>query len=68
MKKDQKQLIAIICAIVLFFIGCFSCATCGDSGGNGKTTCKNCGRASVYALGYCKSCYKSFIKWHDELD
>ena len=30
---------------------------------DGVEACKNCGRTSIYALGYCKSCYKSFIEF-----
>lgn len=50
----MKKILAIMLAVGM----CFSMIACG--GGDGKTSCKNCGRSSVYALGYCKTCYKGF--------
>lgn len=55
MKKILSIALSIgMCLSMLAF------AACGGNGGDGKTSCKNCGRSSVYALGFCKSCYKDF--------
>ena len=34
---------------------------CGNSGGDGETTCLNCGKKEIYDLGYCERCYESFM-------
>lgn len=31
--------------------------------GDGVSTCLNCRRSEVYALGYCKRCYESFMDY-----
>ena len=36
---------------------------CGGASGDGKTTCKNCGRKEVFAHGFCYSCYQSFVDY-----
>ena len=30
---------------------------------DGKNACMNCGKKSVYDLGFCKSCYESFMDY-----
>ncbi len=56
--KD-RLIFVIVCIIIAIFIA--SISSCTDSiGGDGSSSCKNCGRSPVYALGLCKSCYKSF--------
>ncbi len=57
------RILALILCVALL-LSCFLSLTgCGDSGGDGKTSCKNCGRKSVKALGFCDRCYKSFMKY-----
>ena len=57
MKKLFKLLaVGMACAVMAFafaFTGC-------SSGGDGVTTCKNCGKKEVVALGFCRRCYRSF--------
>ncbi len=55
----MKKILSIVLALGMC-LSMLSFAACEDNGGDGKTGCKNCGRSSVYALGFCKSCYKSF--------
>ena len=68
MKNNKKGTVALIIVLVLILVsivGCFG--DCGESsGGDGKSSCRNCGRSSVYALGYCKSCYKGFRNWQED--
>lgn len=60
MKKKLSRAISLIVALIsCLFLLC----SCGDRHGDGKTSCKNCGRSQVYALGFCKSCYNSFIDY-----
>lgn len=57
----------LFCAFIIFcWLSCNGHIEC-DSGfrGDGTSSCKNCGRKKVYALGYCKSCYNGFIDWYD---
>ncbi len=35
-------------------------------GGNGKTTCLNCGRRARLTIGYCDTCYDGFSDWYDK--
>ena len=61
MKKNRKKIIAFLFLIVM----CVLLTACGNSGprGDGKTTCKNCGRKGVVLFGYCESCADSFLEW-----
>lgn len=57
----------VFIALILFvWLSCTGNIEC-DSGprGDGSSSCKNCGRKKVYALGYCKSCYEGFNDWFD---
>lgn len=61
----MKKFIALLLAVVL----CFSlCACGGSSGGDGKSTCRNCGRKTslVAGYGYCSTCYKGFKDWQNK--
>ena len=59
--KHVLKKIGIAIVVVIMLVGVISCALSPSGmGGDGKSSCKNCGRNSVYALGFCKSCYKSF--------
>ena len=62
--KNSKGIIALILVVVVLMVsvyGCFGCES--DMGGDGTSSCKNCGRSPVYSLGYCKSCYNGFRNW-----
>jgi len=57
-------IIALVLCVVLLLSCLFSfCDSDSDNGGDGKTSCKNCGKKSVVALGYCERCYKSFREY-----
>lgn len=60
------RIIALLLCLMLM-LSCVtvltSCEGNGGSSGNGKSSCKNCGRSPVYDLGFCKSCYKSFMNY-----
>ena len=62
----MKKFLIIILSILMCF-SMFAITGCGSSGGSsrgdGKTSCKNCGRNSVYALNFCKRCYDSFMDY-----
>lgn len=58
----MKKFISIFLILVLCLSMSFVTISCSCSG-DGKSGCKNCGRSPVYALGYCKSCYKSFMDY-----
>ncbi len=55
------RVMALILCLVLVCACLFSLMSCGDNSGDGKSSCKACGRSPVYDLGYCKRCYKSFM-------
>ena len=59
--KKIKILSLLLC-LALLFSALFVLSGCGDNGGDGKTTCKNCGKKEVVALGYCNRCYEGFKK------
>lgn len=59
MKRIMKAAELVLSLILV--IGTVS--GCGRSGGDGKSSCKNCGRKEVYALGYCHTCYDGFIEF-----
>lgn len=54
----------IIILIIAIIIGFASCGSSGHSGGDGKSTCRNCGRNKpLSAMGYCSTCQKGFYEW-----
>lgn len=55
----MKKFLSIL-LVVGMILSMMILPACEKSKGDGKTSCKNCGRTPVYALGFCKSCYKSF--------
>ncbi len=55
--------IALILSLVVLLSFTISITGCDDGGGDGITSCKNCGRTPVYALGFCKTCYKGFANY-----
>lgn len=50
-------------ALALIILSSIICSGSSKGKGDGKTSCKNCGKKSVYALGFCKSCYESFYEY-----
>lgn len=66
-KQDLKKaivgiiVIVLICAIMGISDGCES-----DAGGDGKSSCKICGRSSVFAYGYCEDCFNDYMDWREE--
>ena len=66
--KSNETIGAIVIVVLMVLFGLLGFASCnGDSSprGDGKSKCKNCGRSSVVALGYCSSCYDGFMSWLD---
>ncbi|MEG0494237.1 MAG: hypothetical protein RR505_12280 [Raoultibacter sp.] len=61
MQKGKKVIIAAL--LLAMMLSLSSCGSSSGSKGNGTSSCKNCGRKSVYAIGYCKRCYESFNDW-----
>lgn len=57
----MKKFISIFLTLTLCLSMAFVTTSC--SSGDGKSGCKNCGSSPVYALGFCKSCYKSFVDY-----
>ena len=60
----------IIGIVVVLIVGIVvSCSmVSGNRGGDGITTCRNCGRSKtlVPGYGYCSSCYEGFIDWQNK--
>ena len=59
----MKRVLALLLSIML----CFSLCACGQNGGDGKNSCRNCGRKTslVAGYGYCSTCYKGFKQWQN---
>lgn len=56
----------IIILIIAIIFGIASCGG-GSSGGDGKSTCRNCGRDKpLSAMGYCSTCQKGFYEWQKD--
>ena len=64
-KSGAGGIIAIIVVVVLLIAMVGSCSGSGSSGGDGKSTCRNCGRKKplVAGYGYCSTCYEGFRDW-----
>lgn len=64
MNKKTNILIIIMAFVVTAFVlfGIVSCLT-NDTHGDGVTTCLNCGKKEVYAMNFCKRCYRSFYEY-----
>ena len=62
--KNMFVILLVIFVLLCMLTGLFSCmGLLPSSEGDGKISCKNCGKSSVYAIGYCKRCYESFIEF-----
>ena len=56
----------IIALVLIIVIGGAIFGGCQRNHGDGIKTCKNCGKGSVYSLGYCKTCYNGFYSYSKE--
>ena len=69
-KKARKIYATVSVAIVLIVLLVLGINSCGErsSGGDGITTCRNCGREKelVPGFGYCNTCYKGFVDWQEK--
>ncbi len=64
-KKNGGTIGIIIVLIITIVIGFASCGG-GGSSGDGKSTCRNCGRnKSLSYMGYCSTCQEGFNEWQD---
>ena len=69
LSKPIKSTILIAdIAILIGVISCFAFCSIGGKGGDGITTCKNCGKEEVVLFGMCGRCADGFLDWHDKLD
>ena len=58
----------VIGAVIGIFL-LSSLGTCsGSSGGDGITTCKNCGKSEVVSFGFCGRCADGFLDWQKDQD
>lgn len=55
------KVFAIIGVIIVIGALAHSCGLGG--GGNGISSCRNCGRSSVYSGGLCSSCFDGYVDW-----
>lgn len=63
-KKKGGAIGIIIILIIAIIIGLASCGSSGHSGGDGKSTCRNCGRnRTLSSSGYCSTCQKGYNDW-----
>lgn len=69
-KKERKTslTIAVVVIAVFVFLSAMMNSNFGHQGGDGVTTCKNCGREKklVPGFGYCYTCYEGFVDWQEE--
>lgn len=65
--KNGGTIGIIIILIIAIIFGIASCGGGGHSGGDGKNTCRNCGRDKpLSAMGYCSTCQKGFYEWQKD--
>ena len=61
----MKEIISFIILLILITALIGSCfGGCETEGGDGVSSCKNCGRGSVYFMGFCKRCYDGFYNYN----
>jgi len=63
--NDKSEIIKVIAVIVVFvlFIALAIASYSEPRGGNGTTTCRNCGRSPVVYAGFCEDCGEGFLDW-----
>lgn len=65
---SKSSLIGIIVGACVLLIFMFALFSGGDSGsrGDGKETCRNCGRDKPLSyMGYCSTCQEGFNEWQE---
>ena len=65
----MKNALLLFLALVLCLSLCLGlCACTGGGGGDGVTSCRNCGRKTnlVAGFGYCGTCYEGFVEWQKD--
>ena len=58
--------IYILIMVVLFILCSVMGDSCGKIEGDGKSSCRVCGRSPVTEFGYCERCTEDFLDWHNE--
>jgi hypothetical protein len=69
-KKERKTsltIAAVVIAVFLLLSGIMN-SNFDHQGGDGITTCRNCGRKKdlVPGFGFCYTCYEGFVEWQEE--
>lgn len=61
MKKKGRVLCLILAIVIMAML---AMGSGGSSGGDGKSTCRNCGRKKpLSAFGYCSTCQQGYNDW-----
>ena len=63
-----KGIVGLVLMIIMVVVLTTSIQSCRekDRGGDGISSCKNCGRKQKHLkIGYCDSCYESWEEWMD---
>ena len=67
-RAKRMIIIAVVSFVIAIIIGMFGSCSCSGSGGDGITTCKNCGRKEISWGGMCERCADDFLDWQDKQD
>lgn len=57
-------IVIVLCLCGFLYLGLKNSG--GHSGGNGKSSCRNCGREASLTMGYCSSCFEGYVEWSQE--
>lgn len=58
-------IMSVLVAVVILVVVALAVGD-DDPRGDGKTTCRNCGRRPVTVMGYCEDCYEGFNDWYKD--
>ena len=68
LKNKKAWIMSVIAFVLLVIINPVNAllVDSNDRGGDGVTTCKNCGRREVVVFGMCENCADGFLHWHNK--